>query len=117
MPWKLILLKKKIHINMKATLKIIAVLLIIVSFNSCQKNSRPNYQYMPNMYEPVGYETYMESTAFNNGVEAQIPAAGTIELAIKTLGKNKNIILPFEVINGIVAPKKYANITLDIDFD
>ena len=63
---------------MRATLKIIAVLLIIVSFNSCQKNSRPNYQYMPNMYEPVGYEAYMESTAFNNGVEAQIPAAGTI---------------------------------------
>jgi hypothetical protein len=47
----------------------------------------------------------------------EIPASGTIELAIKTLGKNKNIILPFEVINGIVAPKKYANITLDIDFD
>ncbi len=47
----------------------------------------------------------------------EIPASGTIDLAIKTLGKSKNIILPFEVINGIVAPKKYANITFEVNID
>lgn len=47
----------------------------------------------------------------------EIPASDTIELAIKTLGKTKNIILPFEVMNGIVAPKKYANITLEVSLD
>jgi len=30
------------------------------------------------MYESVGYEPYMESDAFNNGVEAQLPVDGTI---------------------------------------
>tara|TARA_B100001059_G_C17826535_1_gene581743 strand:+ start:1467 stop:1919 length:453 start_codon:yes stop_codon:yes gene_type:complete len=30
------------------------------------------------MYESVGYGTYDESEAFNNGVEAQLPVEGTI---------------------------------------
>ncbi|WP_439153192.1 c-type cytochrome [Winogradskyella sp.] len=63
---------------MKTSLKYIVVIVMVVSFVSCQKNSRPNYQYMPNMYEPVGYEAYQESDAFTNGVEAQLPAEGTI---------------------------------------
>ena len=33
---------------------------------------------MPNMYEPIGYEAYQESDAFANGIEAQLPAEGTI---------------------------------------
>jgi mono/diheme cytochrome c family protein len=33
---------------------------------------------MPNMYESVAYETYQESDAFANGVEAQLPAEGAI---------------------------------------
>ena len=32
---------------------------------------------MPNMYEPVGYETYGEA-AFRNGIEAQLPAQGSV---------------------------------------
>ena len=66
------------HINMKTSLKYIVVLGLLVSFVSCKKDSRPNYQYMPNMYQSVGYETYQESDAFANGVEAQLPAEGTI---------------------------------------
>ena len=30
------------------------------------------------MYESVGYKTYAESDAFNNGIEAQLPAAGSV---------------------------------------
>ena len=30
------------------------------------------------MYEPVGYETYADSDAFANGIEAQLPAEGSI---------------------------------------
>ncbi|WP_438963203.1 c-type cytochrome [Winogradskyella sp.] len=63
---------------MKIATKNIVVAILLVGFTSCQKNSRPNYQYMPNMYEPVGYEAYQESDAFANGVEAQLPAEGTI---------------------------------------
>lgn len=45
---------------------------------SCFDASKPNYQYFPNMYAPVGYETYIESPAFSNGIEAQLPAEGAI---------------------------------------
>ena len=45
---------------------------------SCFDASKPNYQYFPNMYESVGYETYAESNAFRNGIEAQLPATGSV---------------------------------------
>jgi mono/diheme cytochrome c family protein len=66
------------HINMKIALKYSAVVVLLAGLVSCQKNSRPNYQYMPNMYESIGYEAYQESEAFGNGVEAQLPVEGTI---------------------------------------
>ena len=78
------------HINMKTSLKYIVVLVLLVGFVSCQKNSRPNYQYMPNMYESVGYEAYQESDAFANGVEAQLPAEGTIP---------RGDFMPYEIDN------------------
>ncbi len=62
---------------MKSLIKIIVLAFILVTY-SCKKDTAPNYQYMPNMYESVGYETYAESNAFANGIEAQIPAEGTI---------------------------------------
>ena len=55
------------------------VLIFICSITvSCFDPSKPNYQFFPNMYESVGYGTYDESEAFNNGVEAQLPVEGTI---------------------------------------
>ncbi len=33
---------------------------------------------MPNMYEPVGYETYGDYEVFQNGMEAMLPAEGSI---------------------------------------
>ena len=63
---------------MKSLIKIVVVIMIFASVVSCKKDSRPNYQYMPNMYEPVGYEAYAESDAFAGGIEAQLPADGTI---------------------------------------
>ena len=54
------------------------VLLVLVSFASCKKDSRPNYEYMPNMYESVGYEAYQEADVFKGDVEAQLPAEGSI---------------------------------------
>ena len=74
---------------MKSLFKITVVALVLVSFVSCDKDSRPNYQFMPNMYEPVGYETYAESNAFRNGKEGQLPAVGTIPRGT----------IPFEIPN------------------
>ena len=63
---------------MKGLIKITVIALVLVSIVSCKKDTRPNYQFMPNMYEPVSYETYGESNAFANGKEGQLPAEGTI---------------------------------------
>jgi len=57
---------------------LLALLILVLGIQSCSDNSRPNYQYFPNMYEPVGYETYAYSDAFANGIEAQIPVEGSI---------------------------------------
>lgn len=51
---------------------------IAIFASSCQNTKKPNYQYMPNMYEAISYETYAESNAFKNGKEGQLPVAGTI---------------------------------------
>ena len=53
-------------------------MLVSLGLESCFDPSKPNYQYFPNMYEPIGYETYADSDAFENGIEAQIPVEGTI---------------------------------------
>lgn len=51
---------------------------IAMAATSCHNTSKPNYQYMPNMYESTAYETYAESDAFKNGKEGQLPPDGTI---------------------------------------
>ena len=63
---------------MKSLYKIALLVCISIFVSSCHDKLQPNYQYMPNMYESVGYETYAESDAFKNGKEGQLPVAGTI---------------------------------------
>ena len=63
---------------MKSVYKITLLFGITILVSSCHNTSAPNYQYFPNMYESVGYETYSESDAFKNGIEAQLPAEGTV---------------------------------------
>jgi len=62
---------------MKSLIKILVVATVALVLTSCQKSTAPNYQFMPNMYESAGYETYSEA-AFRNGVEAQLPAEGSV---------------------------------------
>lgn len=69
---------------MKNLLNIIVIFGLIVSFSSCKNDLKPNYQYMPNMYESVAYETYSESDAFNSpnglkGKEGQLTPNGAIK--------------------------------------
>jgi cytochrome c5 len=63
---------------MKRIYKITLLFGLTILVSSCHNNAAPNYQYFPNMYESVGYETYSESKAFNNGKEGQLPVSGTI---------------------------------------
>jgi mono/diheme cytochrome c family protein len=63
---------------MKRILNIVLVLVASVTMVSCFDTSQRNYQYMPNMYVPVGYETYGEYEVFPGQQEALIPAEGSI---------------------------------------
>jgi mono/diheme cytochrome c family protein len=46
---------------------------------SCHSEKERNYEYMPNMYESVAYETYQEADAFRREhKEGQLPPDGTI---------------------------------------
>jgi len=58
-------------------LTLLAGITLLVS--SCHDKLTPNYQYFPNMYESVGYETYAESDAFKDGKEGQLPAKGSLK--------------------------------------
>ena len=64
---------------MKSLNKIVIVLGLSTLVTSCFDESRPNYQYFPNMYESVGYETYSESASFANGKEGQLVPEGAIK--------------------------------------
>ena len=64
---------------MKNILKITIALAFLISLTSCWRDkSKPNYQYMPDMYKSVGYETYSENPNHANGMTSQLPVEGTI---------------------------------------
>lgn len=69
---------------MKSLVKITFLFGLAVSVTSCSDTKVPNYQFFPNMYESVGYETYAESNAFNGTNQlqdqtAQLPPEGTVK--------------------------------------
>ena len=57
---------------------LILIFSIGILLTSCFDPSKPNFQYFPDMYESLAYETYAESEAFSNGIEAQLPPEGSI---------------------------------------
>lgn len=63
---------------MKSLINTFILAVIITSLFSCQNKRKPNYQFFPNMYEPVGYEAYGEYDVFPNKQEALVPPEGTI---------------------------------------
>ncbi len=90
---------------------LLAGLTILIS--SCRSDRERNYEYFPNMYESVAYETYSESDAFRGGTEAQVPPLGTI----------KRGFVPYELENtneGYLASKAVTSSGLDslsVDMD
>lgn len=63
---------------MKSLFKISLLMVVLITFASCKSDSRPNYQYFPNMYEPVGYEAYGEVEFLPNNMEAKVPVEGSV---------------------------------------
>jgi len=52
--------------------------ILALSAVSCMDNSKPNYYFMPVMYESVGYEPYGAYDVFANEQEAKLPVEGTV---------------------------------------
>lgn len=63
---------------MRNIVKIAVVVIASFSLVSCFNKNKPNYQFMPNMYEPISYETYGDYEIFPNQMEAMHPVEGTI---------------------------------------
>lgn len=93
---------------MKNLLKSIGVLLVILVISSCQDNSKPNYQYMPNMYESVGYETYEKVEWLPTGTEAMLPPEHTISRGMVPYGL-ENTPEGKELSNQLLSPLDSLN--------
>lgn len=63
---------------MKNRTQIVLMIATVAFLSSCQNNKSPNYQYMPNMYQEVSYEAYGNYEVFPNGMEAMVPAEGSV---------------------------------------
>ncbi len=64
---------------MKSLNKIALILGLSAIMTSCFNKENPNYQYFPNMYEAVSYETYAESDAFPDGKEGLLVPEGAVK--------------------------------------
>lgn len=71
---------------MKSILRLSFFVSIAFLVFSCKDNGKPNYQYMPNMYENIGYGTCAEATVFKGGKEGQLPVEGTIKRGFEVYG-------------------------------
>ena len=63
---------------MKKIINIVVVIIFSTVMVSCFNKEVPNYQFMPNMYEPVDYETYSAYEMFSNEQSAMLSPEGTI---------------------------------------
>ena len=64
---------------MKNILKITIALAFTILLSSCWSDkTKPNYQYMPDMYKSVGYNTYSVNPNYENGMTTQLPVEGAI---------------------------------------
>lgn len=55
-----------------------SLLFFVILLTSCNDKSKPNFQYFPDMYEPVSYETYGEYEIFKEGQQAMEPVKESI---------------------------------------
>jgi hypothetical protein len=62
---------------MKFNIKI-SILLAVLLQSCWGDKGAPNYEYMPNMYESLSYETYTENNIFEDNLTARLPVEGTI---------------------------------------
>jgi len=69
---------------MKTLINIGFAIIASASMVSCFNNNKPNYQYFPNMYQPVSYEAYGEYEIFPGQQEAMLPPDHTLPRGFTT---------------------------------
>ncbi|WP_136667799.1 cytochrome c [Flavobacterium sp. H122] len=80
---------------------------------SCKSDDKPNYQFFPNMYESVAYETYSESNAFKNGKEGQLPAQGSIKRGFVPY-ELPNTPEGYEASKGMSSPLDSSSVNIEM---
>lgn len=88
---------------MKKTIQGLLILAGVLGLASCQDTQEPNYQYMPNMYEPVGYEAYQKAEWLPGGSSALLPADHTIARG-KTPYRYENTLEGREMAREMASP-------------
>lgn len=63
---------------MKSIKSILLLTLVGMLFTSCFDKRKPNFQYFPDMYESIPYDTYGEYDIFPNGQQALEPVEQSI---------------------------------------
>ena len=58
---------------MKSLFRSSILLIAVLGVVSCNDESAPNYQYMPDMYKEVSYEPYGSYDVFVDRQEAKLP--------------------------------------------
>jgi mono/diheme cytochrome c family protein len=97
---------------MKSLYKITLLAGLTALVSSCHSERERNYEYMPNMYESVAYETYTESQAFRGGTEAQVPPMGTIKRGFEPYDL-PNTTEGYEASKGLQSPVDSLEVDLD----
>lgn len=63
---------------MKGLIKTLVLVILIGLMTSCKDETKPNYQFFPNMYQSPSYETYGEYEIFADEQSALLPVEGTL---------------------------------------
>src|SRR5699024_12570834 len=63
---------------MRKLITIFTTVLASATLVSCFDSSKPNYQFMDEMYRSQSYDTYSEHAVFPNQQSAMLPVEGTI---------------------------------------
>lgn len=63
---------------MKSLFKIVGLMIVLISLTSCHDKAKPNYQFFPDMYESISYDTYGKAEFLSEGMSAMLPAEGSV---------------------------------------
>lgn len=97
---------------MKSLYKITLLTGLSIFVSSCHNERERNYEYMPNMYESVAYETYSESDVFRGGTEAQVPVTGTIKRGFEVY-ELENTTAGYEASKALTSPIDSTGVDMD----